>query len=115
VSIPSCLLLLPLYSMSLQKNAVIRGGNDTRVDERAYFQQLLFNMDIDEVRRDALLFVAVVISERAICASACKSAESCSMLVSGDVTLMVQLSFETYPCFLSMGSARRVLTISLLL
>jgi hypothetical protein len=53
VSIPSCLLLLPLYSMSLQKNAVIRGGNDTRVDERAYFQQLLFNMDIDEVRRDA--------------------------------------------------------------
>jgi hypothetical protein len=51
VSIPSCLLLLPLYSMSLQKNAVIRGGNDTRVDERAYFQQLLFNMDIDEVRQ----------------------------------------------------------------
>mmetsp|Transcript_15575 Transcript_15575/g.31443 ORF Transcript_15575/g.31443 Transcript_15575/m.31443 type:complete len:1061 (-) Transcript_15575:340-3522(-) len=48
VAIPSCLLLLPLYSMSLQKSAVVRGGNDTRVDERAYFQQLLLNMDIEE-------------------------------------------------------------------
>lgn len=50
MSIPSCLLLLPLYSMSLQKNVVLRGGTDTRVDERAYFQQLLLNMDIEEVR-----------------------------------------------------------------
>lgn len=50
VSIPTCLLLLPLYSMSLQKSTVIRGGNDTRIDERAYFQQLLLNMDIEEVR-----------------------------------------------------------------
>ena len=48
VSIPSCLLLLPLYSMSLQKSSVIRGGTDTRIDERAYFQQLLNNMDIEE-------------------------------------------------------------------
>jgi len=48
VSIPSSLLLLPLYSMSLQKSAVIRGGTDTRIDERAYFQQLLSNMDIEE-------------------------------------------------------------------
>ena len=36
--------------MSLQKSTVIRGGNDTRTDERAYFQQLLLNMDIEEVR-----------------------------------------------------------------
>lgn len=36
--------------MSLQKSPVIRGGNDTRIDERAYFQQLLLNMDIEEVR-----------------------------------------------------------------
>ena len=35
--------------MSLQKSTVIRGGNDTRTDERAYFQQLLLNMDIEEV------------------------------------------------------------------
>ncbi|KAJ1394443.1 hypothetical protein B484DRAFT_407876 [Ochromonadaceae sp. CCMP2298] len=34
--------------MSLQKSPVIRGGTDTRVDERAYFQQLLSNMDIEE-------------------------------------------------------------------
>lgn len=48
VQIPNCLLLLPLYSMSLQKSPVIRGGTDTRIDERAYFQQLLLNMDIEE-------------------------------------------------------------------
>lgn len=47
-SLPNSLLLLPLYSMSLQKSSVLRGGTDTRVDERAYFQQLLNNMDIEE-------------------------------------------------------------------
>ena len=47
-TIPSSLLLLPLYSMSLQKSPVIRGGTDVRIDERAYFQQLLNNMDIEE-------------------------------------------------------------------
>jgi hypothetical protein len=62
VSIPSCLLLLPLYSMSLQKSAVIRGGTDTRVDERAYFQQLLNNMDIEEVRSRCCGDVSVVCS-----------------------------------------------------
>jgi hypothetical protein len=46
--LPPSLLLLPLYSMSLQKCLVIRGGGDVRVDERAYFQLLLHNMDIDE-------------------------------------------------------------------
>jgi len=46
--LPASLLLLPLYSMSLQKCLVIRGGGDVRVDERAYFQLLLHNMDIDE-------------------------------------------------------------------
>ncbi len=46
--IPSSLLLLPLYSMSLQKSLVLRGGADVRVDERAYFQHLLYNMDIEE-------------------------------------------------------------------
>ncbi len=50
VQIPNCLLLLPLYAMSLQKSPVVRGGTDTRIDERAYFQQLLLNMDIEEVR-----------------------------------------------------------------
>ena len=50
MQIPNNLLLLPLYAMSLQKSSVIRGGNDTRIDERAYFQQLLLNMDIEEVR-----------------------------------------------------------------
>lgn len=62
VAIPSCLLLLPLYSMSLQKSAVVRGGNDTRVDERAYFQQLLFNMDIEEVRVGRILIFLLRIS-----------------------------------------------------
>jgi protein transport protein SEC24 len=46
--IPASLLLLPLYAMSLQKSLVLRGGSDVRVDERAFFQQLLTNMDIEE-------------------------------------------------------------------
>lgn len=54
MQIPNCLLLLPLYSMSLQKSPVVRGGTDTRIDERAYFQQLLLNMDIEEVRKLAV-------------------------------------------------------------
>lgn len=46
--LPNSLLLLPLYSMSLQKSLVLRGGADVRIDERAFFQQLLYNMDVDE-------------------------------------------------------------------
>lgn len=59
VQIPNNLLLLPLYAMSLQKSPVIRGGNDTRIDERAYFQQLLLNMDIEEVRACAVCCICV--------------------------------------------------------
>jgi protein transport protein SEC24 len=47
-TMPNSLLLLPLYAMSLQKSLVLRGGTDVRVDERAFFQQLLNNMDIEE-------------------------------------------------------------------
>jgi protein transport protein SEC24 len=46
--IPASLLLLPLYSMSLQKSLVLRGGSDVRIDERAFYQHLLSNMDIEE-------------------------------------------------------------------
>lgn len=46
--LPQSLALLPLYSMSLQKSLVLRGSTDVRLDERAFFQQLLFNMDIEE-------------------------------------------------------------------
>jgi protein transport protein SEC24 len=46
--VPNSLLLLPLYSMSLQKSLVLRGGSDVRIDERAFFQLLLHNMDIEE-------------------------------------------------------------------
>ncbi len=46
--LPSSLQLLPLYAMSLQKSLVLRGGSDVRVDERAYFQLCLLNMDIQE-------------------------------------------------------------------
>jgi protein transport protein SEC24 len=45
---PPSLQLLPLYSMSLQKNLALRGGADVRTDERAFFQNLLLNMDIEE-------------------------------------------------------------------
>lgn len=48
--LPQSLLLLPLYAMSLQKSLVLRGGSDVRTDERAYFQQLLLNMDIEETK-----------------------------------------------------------------
>lgn len=46
--IPQTLMLLPLYSMSLQKNLALRGGTDVRSDERAFFQHLLSNMEIEE-------------------------------------------------------------------
>lgn len=34
--------------MSLQKSLILRGSTDVRVDERAFFQHLLLNMDIEE-------------------------------------------------------------------
>lgn len=46
--VPVSLQLLPLYSMSIQKNLALRGGADVRTDERAFFQSLLSNMDIEE-------------------------------------------------------------------
>ncbi|CAE7651933.1 unnamed protein product, partial [Symbiodinium microadriaticum] len=46
--VPVSLQLLPLYSMSLQKNLALRGGADVRTDERAFFQSLVSNMDIEE-------------------------------------------------------------------
>ncbi len=46
--VPLSLQLLPLYSMSLQKNLTLRGGADVRTDERAFFQSLISNMDIEE-------------------------------------------------------------------
>lgn len=45
---PQALQLLPLYSMSLQKNLTLRGGADVRTDERSFYQNLLSNMDIEE-------------------------------------------------------------------
>jgi protein transport protein SEC24 len=45
---PAALQLLPLYSMSLQKNLTLRGGTDVRPDERAYFQTLVSSMGIEE-------------------------------------------------------------------
>ncbi|CAM9134252.1 unnamed protein product, partial [Ectocarpus fasciculatus] len=47
-AIPASLQLLPLYTMSLQKNVALRGGADVRIDERAFFMQLLSNMDVQE-------------------------------------------------------------------
>jgi protein transport protein SEC24 len=46
--VPVALQLLPLYSMSLQKNLALRGGADVRTDERAFFMSLVANMDIEE-------------------------------------------------------------------
>jgi len=46
--LPGTLALLPLYSMSLQKSLVLRGGNDVRLDERAFYHQLLLNMDVED-------------------------------------------------------------------
>lgn len=47
-AIPITLQLLPLYSMAVQKCLALRGGAEVRVDERAFYQQLVHNMDIDE-------------------------------------------------------------------
>lgn len=47
-SIPESLSLMPLYAMALQKNVGLRGGHDVRIDERAYYHQLMLNMDVDD-------------------------------------------------------------------
>jgi hypothetical protein len=39
--------LLPLYSMSLQKNAAFRGGGEIRPDERSFIWSQLANMSVD--------------------------------------------------------------------
>jgi protein transport protein SEC24 len=49
-SVPLTLQLLPLYSMSVQKSLALRGGSEVRIDERAYYHQLVSNMDVDESR-----------------------------------------------------------------
>lgn len=53
VELPATLNFLPLYSMSLMKNVVLRGGNDVRLDERAFFQMMVQNMDVE----DTILFI----------------------------------------------------------
>jgi protein transport protein SEC24 len=46
--IPDSLKLLPLYAMALQKSLALRGGQDVRVDERAYYHALVQNMDVED-------------------------------------------------------------------
>eukprot|EP00605_Chrysophyceae_sp_TOSAG23-4_P001379 GSChrysophyteH1.ASY1.ANO1.1499.1 assembled CDS len=46
--LPQTLSFLPLYSMSLMKNVVMRGGSDIRLDERAFFQLLVQNMTVEQ-------------------------------------------------------------------
>jgi protein transport protein SEC24 len=46
--LPVSLQLLPLYAMAIQKSLVLRGGTEMRVDERAFYQQLVSNMSVDE-------------------------------------------------------------------
>jgi protein transport protein SEC24 len=53
VELPATLNFLPLYSMSLMKNVVLRGGTDVRLDERAFFQMMVQNMDVE----DTILFI----------------------------------------------------------
>lgn len=53
VEVPATLNFLPLYSMSLMKNVVLRGGTDVRLDERAFFHMLLQNMSVE----DSILFI----------------------------------------------------------
>ena len=48
VEVPQTLSFLPLYSMSLMKNVVLRGGTDIRLDERAFFQMLVQNMSVEQ-------------------------------------------------------------------
>jgi protein transport protein SEC24 len=49
-AIPASLGLLPLYALSLQKCLALRGGNDVRIDERAFYLQLLLGMNIEDSR-----------------------------------------------------------------
>lgn len=46
---PQSLQLLPLYSMSLQKNPAFRGGGDVRVDERSYYLAVINSMPTEEI------------------------------------------------------------------
>ena len=48
IEIPPPLLLVPCLAMSLQKNPVLRGGQDMRLDDRAYYHQRLLNMDVED-------------------------------------------------------------------
>mmetsp|Transcript_14361 Transcript_14361/g.12989 ORF Transcript_14361/g.12989 Transcript_14361/m.12989 type:complete len:981 (+) Transcript_14361:44-2986(+) len=49
-TIPQSLQLLPLYANALQKSVLIRGGNEIRIDERAYYQQILSNSTISDLK-----------------------------------------------------------------
>ena len=48
IEIPTTLSFLPLYSMSLMKNVVLRGGTDVRLDERSFFQLMVQNMSVEQ-------------------------------------------------------------------
>ena len=48
IEAPPSVQFMPVYAMALQKNAVLRGGQDVRLDERAYCQQRLLNMNIED-------------------------------------------------------------------
>lgn len=48
IEIPPPLQFLPVYAMSLQKNPALRGGQDVRLDERAFYHQRLMNMDVED-------------------------------------------------------------------
>ena len=45
---PPSLQLLPLYAMSLMKSLALRGGQEVRLDERAFYLQLCANMSIED-------------------------------------------------------------------
>lgn len=48
--IPASMQLIPLYAMAIQKSLALRGGAEVRTDERAFYHQLVQNMDIDETK-----------------------------------------------------------------
>ena len=48
VEVSQTLNFLPLYSMSLMKNVILRGGTDVRLDERAFFQLMVQNMSVEQ-------------------------------------------------------------------
>jgi protein transport protein SEC24 len=48
IEVPPPLQFLPVYAMALQKNPALRGGQDVRLDERAFYHQRLLNMDVDD-------------------------------------------------------------------